>query len=324
MAPALGCFGGPFDVPVALPGPEELEAPPSPVAAAGPSHGTRSKKARLQEAQPDFFKRLAILEAEVAQQAVELAGLRAELTSSRKAEAALRKQVAELDKGGPRAASGAATAAQASAAAAVATAKRALEMAQLTDSHRQADHNQFSAATRHNSEGLEQLKQQGLKANVIIHGVAEGAAVEPVIGATKAVALERIGVPPAPGAPPRPVRARFACVADKHRVLKARSKEMRAQNITFRDDLTPLQRAAKQKLVSYHPALKEKGLTPYWRGARLFFYSAGNVLREYQPGMPDDPLLAARGAAGGRGGPGGRGRAGGPCAPSARGGILVL
>lgn len=326
MAPALGlartAFEARLDVPTASPGPEDLAALPSPLAADGPLHGTRGKKARLQEAPPDVLSRLAALEAQVAQRAAKDAARDVEVAELRTVVAALRQRVAVLEQGAPRAAFAAAAAAQASAAAADAKAERAQAMAQRTDSHRQADHHTFSEATRRTFEGLERLAQQGLKANVIIQGLAEGAALAPVLGATVPVAVDRIGAPRDRGAPPRPVRVRFACVADKHRVLKERSKEMRALNITFRDDLTPLQRAAKRQLAPYHPALKDKGLTPYWRGARLLYYGAGGVVLEYQPGMPDDPLLPACGVAGGRGGPGGRGRAGGRGVPRARGGVV--
>ena len=65
---------------------------------------------------------------------------------------------------------------------------------------------------------------------------------------------------------PRPMLVRFASLDAKHQAFRDSKRLRQEHRITLDDDLTPNQRANRDRLRPQFQELKEKGMRPAWRG----------------------------------------------------------
>ena len=68
---------------------------------------------------------------------------------------------------------------------------------------------------------------------------------------------------------PRPVLVRFASLDAKHLAFRDSKRLRQEHRITMDDDLTPNQRAKRDRLRPEFQELKEKGPRPAWRGDKI-------------------------------------------------------
>ena len=86
--------------------------------------------------------------------------------------------------------------------------------------------------------------------------------------------VRRLGRAPVPGTAsnsprPRPVLVRFASSDAKHQAFRHSQRLRQEHRITLDDDLTPNQRANRDRLRPEFQDIKEKGLRPAWRGDKI-------------------------------------------------------
>lgn len=160
--------------------------------------------------------------------------------------------------------------------------------------------NEHTAMKRH----LEQMEQAKRSNNVILFNIPEERPGARPIESVKNMfeklpaqdtptelptACMRIGKPrTGPGARPRPIKAIFSSGDARHTVLK-RGKDIRARGFGIDVDLTIAQQQERNLKHSRFTALKEQGMFPFWKGARLFCRQGDHVREDLGPRPPTAP-----------------------------------
>ena len=99
----------------------------------------------------------------------------------------------------------------------------------------------------------------------------------------------RIGKPRVgPAAKPRPLQVVFASGDAKHAALR-RGRDIRAKGYGIDVDLSPAQQQERQLKHSRYVALKQQNMSPFWKGARLFYRQDGQVQEALGPRPPAPP-----------------------------------
>ena len=156
---------------------------------------------------------------------------------------------------------------------------------------------------------LEQIEQANRSNNVILFNVPEElSGARPIESVQKMfqelpaqatpsempVAGMRIGKPrTGPSARPRPIKAVFSSGDAKHVALK-RGKDIRAKGFGIDVDLTPAQQQERNLKRSRFMALKEQGMFPFWRGAKLLYRQDSQVKEDLGPRPPTAPPPPSR------------------------------
>ena len=151
---------------------------------------------------------------------------------------------------------------------------------------------------------LEQMEQANRSNNIILFNVPEELpGARPIDSVQKMfqklpaqatptempVACMRIGKPRmGPSARPRPIKAVFSSGDAKHVALK-RGKDIRAKGFGIDVDLTPAQQQERNLKRSRFMALKEQGMFPFWKGAKLFYRQDSQVKEDLGPRPPTTP-----------------------------------
>lgn len=123
---------------------------------------------------------------------------------------------------------------------------------------------------------IDALERKIRSPNALLFGVAESVEegqlqeVKSLLGGAKVKEFVRLGKLQVNAKRPRPVLIRFDNVADKHAAYK-KAKELRQRfKISLDDDLTPLQRDTRARMMPLATALRTEGWTTFWRGEHLF------------------------------------------------------
>jgi hypothetical protein len=134
-------------------------------------------------------------------------------------------------------------------------------------------------------DALEAMQRAQKANNMIMFGVPEGPGtprhqVESLFPTSSSaltaniLEVRRLGRAPVSGTAstnprPRPVLVRFASLDAKHLAFRDSKRLRQEHRITMDDDLTPNQRANRERLRPEFQELKEKGLRPAWRGDKI-------------------------------------------------------
>lgn len=291
---------------------DTAEPEPDPVsprsASAGPSSGTRHKRARPSRQADSPPRTIPVtLEQTVRRLQQQLAGALADIYGLGTTVAELKTTVAELQREAKRksttwpegraavaAATAAAQAAQATAAAAAeraaAAQAAATATAQQAETHRQT-YRDTLVGVQQQAQGVQQqtemVDRAQRKANVIAHGVPEGQGAEQALQGRfdKVRDAKRLGPRKASSAQPRPILLQFTDVSAKHAAFRL-SAELRERGIRLTDDLTPAQRQQRTALQPAYAKLASEQRKPRFRFERLFYVDEAGTVVEYLPGPP--------------------------------------
>ena len=151
---------------------------------------------------------------------------------------------------------------------------------------------------------LERLEQASRANNIMLFNVPEELPGARPIGSVKNVfeklpatdtptemptGCMRIGKPRVgPAAKPRPLQVVFASGDAKHAALR-RGRDIRAKGYGIDVDLSPAQQQERQLKHSRYVALKQQNMSPFWKGARLFYRQDGQVQEALGPRPPAPP-----------------------------------
>jgi hypothetical protein len=155
---------------------------------------------------------------------------------------------------------------------------------------------------------VESMQREMRSNNIVIYGVPEspedsGTTVKALLSPSSSslsqniLEVRRLGRGVGAGtntqSRPRPILVKFSCSSAKHQAFSYSKRLREEKRITMDDDLTPNQRATRDKLRPTFQQLKDQGLRPFWRGDRLMTVTPQGV-REHRvaPAPPPAPAPA--------------------------------
>lgn len=163
------------------------------------------------------------------------------------------------------------------------------QMEVLTNEHaamqRRLEH--MEQVTRSNNVVLFNIPEEkpGMRPIDSVKGMLEKLPAQAIPTETP-LACMRIGKPrTGPTAQPLPIKAVFSSGDARHSVL-TRGKDIRAKGFGIDVDLTIAQQQERNLKRSRFTALKDQGMSPFWKGARLFYRQGDRVREDLGPRPP--------------------------------------